>query len=272
VAFTHWILLAVLQAFAEVLPIGAWAHFSWLNLWVGLPIGGPMTGDVPGLAMGVRLGLLLGTAVYFWRDIGEMVEGLIRFAKGKSHPGARLVLQVFVAALPSVAVAVAIDRFWGTAWESPALTAWCMIGVGFLMLFFDRTCMTVKRIEHAGFADTLLLGCMQALAFVPGVGRIAASIAMARLLGYERADAARFSFLIWMPILLGSCIWHAPELLAVKPFPTAQMIVGFVPAFLMTLALIAILMAWVHRRAFTPFAIYRMLIGLNLLIVVYDLI
>ena len=271
-AFTHWIGLALLQAFAEVLPIGAWAHFSWLNLWIGLPIGGPMSGETPGLAMGVRLGLLLGSAAYFWRDVGEMIEGVIRFAKGKSHPGARLVSQLIVAALPSIGLAVALDRFWGNNWQSPALIAWCMIGVGFLMLFFDRACMTVKRIEHAGYGDALLLGCMQALAFVPGVGRIAASIAVARLLGYERPDAARFAFLIWMPILIGSCAWHAPALLAMKPFPTAQMIAGFVPAFIATLVLTAILMAWVRRRSFTPFAIYRMLIGLNLLIVVYDLI
>ena len=128
-----------------------------------------------------------------------------------------------------MALAVALDRFWGNNWQSPALTAWCMIGVGFLMLFFDSTCMTVKRIEHAGYGDALLLGCMQAAAFVPGVGRIAASIAIARLLGYERPDAARFAFLIWMPILIGSCAWHAPALLALKPFPTAEMIAGFVP-------------------------------------------
>ena len=272
VALTNWIVLALLQAFAEVLPIGAWGHFSWLNLWIGLPLGGPMTGDTPGLAMGIRLGLLLGTAAYFWRDIGEMIEGLVRFAKGKAHPGMRLVFQLIVAALPSIGVAVALHRFGGTDWQSPALTARCMIVIGFLMLFFDSACMTVKRIEHAGYLDALLLGCMQAAAFVPGVARIAASIAMSRLLGYERPDAARFAFLIWMPVLVGSCAWHAPALLMINPFPTLQMIVGFVPAFLATLTLIAILMTWLRRHSFAPFAIYRMLIGLNLLIVVYDLI
>ena len=88
----------------------------------------------------------------------------------------------------------------------------------------------------------------------------------------KRRDAARFGFLIWMPILLGSCVWHARDLIGLQPFPTAQVVIGFVVAFMLTLTLISILMTWLRRHSFTPFALYRMLIGLNLLIVVYDLI
>jgi undecaprenyl-diphosphatase len=150
------------------------------------------------------------------------------------------------------------------------VTAWAAVGVGFLLLLFDRACMTVKRVEHAGFGDALLLGFAEAAALVPGVGRIGAATAMARLLGYERADAARFAFLISIPVLFASAGWHVPQIAgAGQAFPMAAVLVGAALAFIVALALLSMLMNWLRRRNFTPFAIYRMAIGVNLLVIAY---
>jgi undecaprenyl-diphosphatase len=221
----------------------------------------------------VRIGLLLGVTAFFWRDVADMVEGLIKFAKGKRDPGARLAFQLITAALPSVALAAAIDQWWGTAWQTPMLTAWCVFVGGVLLLLFDRASMTVKRIEHAGYGDVLLIGLAQAAAIVPGVGRILASTAMARLLGYERADAARFSFLIWLPVLGGGCLWHGYHLAVAASagvaFPTNAVLVGFGLAFVTTLVLLGMMMGWLRRHGFTPFALIRILLGANLLAFAY---
>ena len=269
VAITQWIVLAVIQALAEVLPIGATGQWQWLQAWTGFP---PLMGLEPGLGLG---GLLLGIAAYFWRDVADMVGGLMRFAKGKRDPGARLAFQLIAATLPSLVVAIAIDQVWGAAWHTPMLTAWCACLGGLLLLVFDRATMTVKRIEHAGYGDALLLGCAQAVAFVPGVGRILASITMARLLGYERADAARFAFLIWLPVLGASCLWHGYQLVltvsATAPFPTNAVLVGTGLAFLTALVLLGMMMGWLRRHGFTPFAVYRLLLGANLLAFAYGL-
>jgi undecaprenyl-diphosphatase len=273
VALTQWIVLALVQAIAETLPVGASAQFAWLDAWAGRLGGGAVAGPDPALALGIRFGLLAATAAYFWESLADMIQGLIRLAKGKRDPGARLAFQLLAGGLPSLAVAVAIDQAWGTAWKTPMLAAWATAGIGVLLLLFDRACMTVKRIEHAGFGDVLLLGCAQACAFVPGVGRMAASAAMARLLGYERRDAAKFAFLLWLPVLAGSGVWHA-VLLARQPaaVPLAPVAVGFGVAFLAAVATMAMLMGWLRRRGFTAFAIYRLLLGLNLLAFAYDLI
>ena len=269
--FIDWIVLALVQAIAEVLPIGSSAQISVVNAWSNLASGGPIdAGDTPGLGLGVRIGLALGAAAYFWQDVGDMARGLIRLAKGKRDPGARLAFQLVAATIPSIAVAVAIDQLWGNGWRTAMVTAWAAAGVGFLLFFFDRACMTVKRVEHAGYGDAILLGLAQAAALVPGVGRIAASAAMARMLGYERQDAARFGFLISIPVLIASSAWHGAQIVRagehIPPVPTA---IGFVLAFVVSLALLSLLMGWLRRRSFAPFAVYRMLIGINLLVIAY---
>ena len=272
--FIDWIVLAVVQAFAEVLPIGSAAQISVVNAWSSLASGGPIDAvDAPGLGLGVRIGLALGTAAYFWEDVAEMTRGLARLAKGKHDPGARLAFQLIAATIPSIAVAVAIDQLWGKAWQTAMVTAWATAGVGFLLFFFDRTCMTVKRVEHAGYGDAMLLGLAQAAALVPGVGRIAASVAMARMLGYERQDAARFAFLISIPVLIASSTWQVAR--AVRDgiqIPTTPILIGSGLAFVVSLVVLSLLMGWLRRRSFAPFAVYRMLIGLNLLVIAYGLI
>jgi undecaprenyl-diphosphatase len=271
VDFTQWIALAVVQAMAEMLPIGAAAQFAWLHALFGLPEGGPAT--VPGLGVGIRLGLMLGIAAFFWEDMADMARGLVRAAKGKRDPGARLFAQLVFATVPSIALGIAIERELGTAWHTPQLLAWCAVGVGVVLLMFDRACMTVKRIEHAGYGDVLLLGLAHAAGFVPGVGRIAAAIAMARLLGYERPDAARFSLLIWIPVLAAGAGWQGARLvLGPAPFPTAAVLVGFACAFVLGIALVALLMGWLRRRTLLPIVLYRLVIALTLLVLAYEII
>ncbi|MBV8132687.1 MAG: undecaprenyl-diphosphatase, partial [Alphaproteobacteria bacterium] len=255
----------------EILPIGAATQMAAVDAWTRLVAGRPFNVVLtPGLDLGIRLGLALATASYFWQDVGDMAHGLARLAKGKRDPGARLAFQLALAAVPSLAVALAIEHFWGDAWHTAAVMAWSALGVGFLLFLFDRACMTVKRVEHAGFGDALLLGCAQAAAFVPGVGRIAAATAMARMLGYERRDAARFAFLISIPVLFASAAWHVPRVSETgQHFPTAAVLVGAVLAYVVALGLLALLMGWLRRRSFTPFALYRMALGLNLLVLAY---
>lgn len=248
---------AVLQAFAEVLPIGAIGHFAWLGLWLDLT-----PPAQPALSLGVHLGLMLAAAAFFWQDVGEMLQGLVRTMKGKRDPGARLAVQLIVATLPGVAIGLAINRSLGTAWHSALLTAWAICVGGVLLLLFDRACMTVKRIEHAGYGDVVLLGLAQAACLVPGVGRIAAVIAFARALGYERRDAARIALLMSIPALAASSAWTGYAMvLAPAPFPTNTVLLGLGVAFIVGLVLISTLMTWLRRRSFTPFAVYRVLFG-----------
>jgi undecaprenyl-diphosphatase len=265
------LVFGVVYAVAEILPIGGGPQFAWVDGW-GDFLGLSALGDHRALSLGAHLGLLLATALYFWRDMGDMAQGLVKMAKGKRDPGARLFFQLIVATLPLIAAVLGAQRLDTQPWQSPFVMAWSAFVVGLLLLLFDRACMTVKRIEHAGYGDVLILGIAQALAFVPGIGRIAVVIAVARMLGYERQDAARFAFLISIPTLVAACAWNGYGLvLAGQGFPVQTVLLTTGVTLITALIVLGILMNWLRRSTFTPFAIYRLLIGANLLVFAYDL-
>jgi undecaprenyl-diphosphatase len=191
-------------------------------------------------------------------------------AKGKRDPGARLFFQLVVATLPMIAAVVGVRQLEAVPWNSPVILAWSAVVGGVLLLLFDRACMTVKRIEHAGYGDAILLGAVQALSIVPGVGRIAAIVAMARVLGYERPDAARFAFLISIPTLLAGIAWNIwNDITAGATFPTYSVLATALVSWIVGLMCMSIMMGWLRRSTFTPFAVYRLVIGVNLLAFMY---
>jgi len=269
VAATQLIVIAAVYALAEVFPIGAIAHGEWLSAWLAV-LADHRVAAIPGFGLGLQIGLLLTSASYFWRDMGDMGQGLVRMMKGKRDPGARLFFQLIVASLPMIATVLGARHFGHVPWDTPFVLAWSAVAGGVLLLLFDRACMTVKRIEHAGYGDALLLGVVQALSIVPGVGRIAVIIAMARALGYERPDAARFAFLISIPTLVAAIAWNVWNIIAAgTPFPTNAVLLTALMAWVVGLTCLSILMGWLRRSTFTPFAVYRLIIGVNLLAFTY---
>jgi undecaprenyl-diphosphatase len=271
VAVLQFLVVGALYAIGEALPIGAAAQFAWIEGW-GDVLGLKEVQNTLGMSLGCHLGLALATALYFWRDIGDMVQGLIKMAKGKRDPNARLFFQLIAATAPMVAAAVGIQRLDAPPWLSPMVLAWVALAFSLLLLLFDRACMTVKRIEHAGYGDVILLGIVQALSIVPGVGRLAVVIALARLLGYERRDAARFAFLISIPTLFAACAWNGYGMvLAGQGFSAKTVLSAALVTLLVALPLIGMLMNWVRRATFATFAVYRLLISANLLAFAYNL-
>jgi undecaprenyl-diphosphatase len=174
--------------------------------------------------------------------------------------------------MPMVAAVLGIQRLDDQPWLSPMVLAWVTLAFSLLLILFDRTCMTVKRIEHAGYGDVILLGIVQAASIIPGVGRLAVVIAFARMLGYERQDAARFAFLIAIPTLAAACVWNGYGLVvAGQGFPANTVLPVAAVTLLVALPLISMLMNWVRRSTFTTFAVYRLLISANLLAFAYNL-
>src|SRR4051812_47038702 len=112
-----------MQAFAEVLPIGSAAQLALVNAWADFLSVNSLMPTAPGLGLGIRAGLACGTAAYFWEDLAEIASGLVRLAKGKRDPRARLAFLMVAATLPSIGAALLIEKFWGTAWQSALVTA-----------------------------------------------------------------------------------------------------------------------------------------------------
>jgi len=262
VALTQLIVLAVLQSLTEVFPVGAEGHVALITQILHWP------GPGNAFRLTLHMGVLVGVAVYFWRDLGDMAVGAIRAAKGKSNPDALLALQLVVAAVPALGLGLAFEHYFAGDWQTAHVMGWTIVGGALLLWLFDRMCMTVKRVEHGTFLDAIVVGLGQVIALVPGAGPV--GVTLARLLGYERRDAARLYFLLSIPVSAVVIARDAYKLFTVENGSISNIdtlcgIVGFFAALIG----LAILMAWLRRSSFTPFVIYRLILGGAVLALAY---
>ena len=257
--------IAILQGITEFLPISSSGHLRLVPLLTDWADQGLM------IDIAVHVGTLLAVLVYLWRDVLTMLAGLIRIRSGMAHPGVRLIVYLAVATVPVAAAGYAITEYFGAEWRaSLAVIAWATFGFGILLHLSDRIGLTVRRIEHLRLASALAIGLAQVLALVPGASRAGVTMTAARLLGYERREAARFSMLLSIPTIAAAGAFASRELLRsgdVVLQTSAVLAAGI--AFVAALIAIAAMMGWLRRATFTPFVIYRLILGGILLGIVY---
>ncbi len=260
----HISILALVQGITELLPISSSGHLILVPKLTGWPDQGL------NLDVAVHVGTLAAVMLYFWRDLWRMARGLARAARGRRDPGARLALHLIVATVPVVIVGYLVQDMVGSRLRSVEVIGWTTLGYGLLLQLVDRLALTVRRIEHVGTADALIIGIAQVLALVPGTSRSGITMTAARALGMERPDAARFSMLMAIPTIIaagtlsGLGLYEAGDLSLTSDAAIAAGI-----SFLAALVAIAVLMRWLRRATFTPFVVYRVLLGGGLLIWAY---
>ncbi len=261
----HIAILALVQGLAEFLPISSSGHLILVPYLTGWTDQGLV------IDVAVHLGTLLAVLAYFWRDVWEMCRDLPSLFKGRLKPGARLALHICLATLPALAAGLAMRHFVGDSWRNPFVVGWAMAGFALVMYVIDRFGLTIWRIGHLTALQALFIGLAQCLAFVPGTSRAAATMVAARFLGYERAEAARFSMLLSIPAILaaggleGYELFQSPE--PVGLFQDALLAAGLSGLF--GLLAIFFLMYWLKRASFLPFVLYRLLLGGGILIYLY---
>ena len=250
------IVAAALQGLAEIFPLSPEGHAVLIESGLGWPSMSPILG------LSVRIGALLGIAAYFWRDLVEMVGGIARALKGKRDTGAILAAQIAVAAVPTLAIGFLVTRYVEFDLHFLTMIGWATLAGALVLLVFDYLGMTVKRVEHATYGDAIFIGLMQVFVLVPGVGRLVMSMTMARLLGYERAAAARLSLLLSLPILAAHTALDAINIGAsqLAQISSIELIGGFA-GFFSAIIFIAVLLTWLKQSSFTPIVVLRLLIG-----------
>jgi len=266
VAWLPIILLAVVQGITEFLPISSSGHLQLVPAVAGWPDQG-LTIDVA-----VHVGSLGAVMLYLWRDLWSMLRGLGQAFLGRVTSGAKLLGLLILATLPVVAAGFALDRYIPGGLRSIEVIAWATVGFGLLLYYVDQRMMAVNRLEHMNVVSALIIGMSQIVALIPGTSRSGITMTAARALGFERVDAARFSMLLSIPTIIGAGglkgweLWQSGNVALGRD---AAMSAGF--AFVSALIAIALMMAWLRRASFTPFVVYRVLLGLVLLAWVYGL-
>ena len=260
----HLAVLALIQGITEFLPISSSGHLILVPAFTGWPDQGLV------IDVAVHVGTLGAVILYFWRDLGAMALGLGRLIKSRDDPGARLAGLLVVGTLPALIAGFFLNRYYPGGIRGLEMIAWTTLGFGALLYIADRFGMTVRCIEHLTYGDTLIIGLAQALALVPGTSRSGITMTAARFLGLERKEAARFSLLLSIPVIIGAGTLKGLELYRAGDMPLtgdAFIAAGF--AFVAALAAITAMMAWLRRANFTPFVAYRMVLGAFLLAAAY---
>jgi undecaprenyl-diphosphatase len=258
------LVLAVVQGITEFLPISSSGHLILVPKLFCWPDQG-LTLDVA-----AHVGTLVAVLIYFWRDVGNMAGGLIKLARGKRDSRARMVWLLLVASVPALGVGFVLDRWAGDALRDDRIIAATLIVFGILLYLADRLGLTVRRLEHMTAGSALAIGFFQCLAFIPGTSRSGITMTMARLMGYERKEAARFSFLLSIPTISAAGLYKGYQLW--QDGDAAQIERAFLMAGFSAIAgflAIAFMMYWLRRASFTPFVVYRIGLGLILLWALY---
>ncbi len=249
--------LAIVQGVTEFLPISSSAHLILVPALTGWPDQGLA------LDVAVHIGSLLAVVIYFRRDVMAMATGTVDAIRGQRSPRARLALQVLAATIPVILAGWLLKDRIETDWRSPVLIMVTTMIFGLLLWVADsRAGRAHRTTAELTWSDVLLIGAAQALALVPGVSRSGITMTAALLLGQKRPEAARFSLLLSIPTTAAAGALGAPDLLSSSdPSLLGGALVAGILAFVSALAAIAGLMAWLRQATFTPFVIYRLLLG-----------
>ncbi len=263
------IVLGIIQGLTEFIPVSSSAHLvlaPWLLGWEFEPEA-EFAFDVL-----VQLGTLLAVIVYFWGDLTEMawamLKGLWR-RRPLDSSSARLGWMIVVATLPAVALGLVLKDFFERVFDSPVAVAALLLGTALLLAGGEWLIRRRPRREHAGLGDAVAIGFWQALSILPGISRSGATIAGGLSRGLRRETAARFSFLMSVPVMIGAAALTLTDLTSAGGLESLlpPLTAGFLAAAVVGFAAIAWLLRYLRTRPLYPFAVYCVLAGTICLLV-----
>ncbi len=273
--FINAIILGLVQGLTEFLPISSSAHLSIVGSFLG-------TGEDPGARFTAitQIGTELAVVIFFWRDIVRIISRWAQSLVGKvarNDPDARMGWLIILGSLPIAILGILFKDEIETTLRNLWITATMLIVFGILLGVADYVGAKKRTLDQLTYPHGVAFGFAQALALVPGVSRSGGTITMGLFLGYERAAAARYAFLLAIPAVFGSgfyqvynsitdpCVAGATGCLP-EVFGPLETLIATVIAFFVALAVIAFFMSYISKRSFLPFVIYRIVLGGLLLV------
>jgi undecaprenyl-diphosphatase len=266
------LVLGITQGLTELLPISSSGHLilvPWIADWRYLEAHPDFnkTFDVA-----LHLGTLVAVVAYFWSDVVRYVGAWIGSVRRRavSTPDERLAWGVFFATIPAAIAGAAgeetIESHLGQPWQIAIFLA--VFGV--LLWLADRR-PERHGLDRLGVGTAFAIGVSQILALMPGVSRSGITITTGRYSGLDRDAAARFSFLLLIPVVFGAVLYKGVKHVVLQSLPAGSVgpfVVGTLAAAAVGLVAIDLLLGYVRRRDYSPFAIYRLLVAAAILIVI----
>ena len=263
--FFEAVILGLVQGLTEFLPVSSSAHLRILGEFL------PHAGD-PGATFTAitQLGTETAVILYFWRDIVRIVKawaGSLVGRVSRRNEDARMGWLIIIGSLPIVILGLLFQKEIETTLRSLWIIAATLIGFGILLGVADLVGRKSKNLNQITVGRGIIFGLAQALALIPGVSRSGGTITAGLFMGFSRTAAARYSFLLAIPAVFGSGLYQlAKSFKEPSVFGLFETLTATVIAFFVGLAIIAFLMNWLGKHSFLPFVIYRIVLGLGLVV------
>lgn len=259
------VILAIVQGLTEFLPVSSSAHLILPSQVLGWPDQG-LAFDVA-----VHVGTLLAVMVYFRYDIKRLFIGFIDSSfLNKPNQDGKLAWWIIIATLPAGFIGLCLNGSVEEHLRNALTIATTTIVFGLLLLFADKRTNLTKKLQEMPLKHAIIIGFAQAIALIPGTSRSGITITAALLMGYERGEAARFSFLLSIPLILLAGSFKTYEMLVTTtPIPWSFIFMGAVVSCISAYICIHYFLKLIEQLSMTPFVIYRLALGAFLLAGVY---
>jgi undecaprenyl-diphosphatase len=255
-------ILGLIQGLTEFLPVSSSAHLVLAPYLLGIKstLLNSLSYDAA-----LHAGTLFGVLIYFRKKVWSLLLAFFRgFNDRETRMGSdfRLSVHIIAATIPAVIAALFLEDYIETVFRNPVNVAWALIGFGILLYIADETGRRVKLNNKMTLSHSLIIGLAQALALVPGVSRSGVTITAALFLGYKREEAAEFSFLISIPVILGAVVFSIKDVITSGNDGNIGVIaIGFAAAVISGLFAVNLLLSFVKKYSYTAFVIYRIALG-----------
>lgn len=259
------ILLALIQGLTEFLPISSSAHLILPSQLLGWPDQG-LAFDVA-----VHLGSLLAVIGYFRRDVWAMLTAWLASLVRRPHDSAhsRLAWWVILGTIPAGLAGLLLDDWIELHLRSMLVIAIATLVFGAALWWSERGVAKVRDLSQLSVKSVLIIGLAQAVALIPGTSRSGITMTAALALGFQKSQAARFSFLLSIPLIAAAGLLKGVDLAqSTMPVYWNEIVLGLVLSFASAYLCIALFLKWIERIGFLPFVLYRFALG-TLLLAIY---
>lgn len=220
--------------------------------------------------LGLHLGTLAAVCLYFRRDVWALAWGGVDIIRRRNSPESRMATHLVLATIPAVLVGYIMHRYLPDGIRSVEVIAWTSILCGLLLWAADHLGQKIKSVGGMRAPEALMIGLAQIISLIPGVSRSGITMSMARLLGYDRREAARFSSLMSIPVTLAAVTLGTLDLLEKgNDAQMADFFMGAGMSFVAALGALTFMMRWLRHFGFAVFGIYRVLLGILLMAMIY---
>ena len=232
--------------------------------------------DNPGLAFDavLHLGTLFAVIAFFWRDLVELIRGGLLSIKERSladEPRRKTAWLIVLGTIPAAAIGFTLEDFFEVLFATPLWVGILLLGTGVLLMVGERWGGRGLEMQEITWLDALIIGLAQALAIAPGISRSGATISAGLWRGFRREAAARYSFLLAIPIIFGAGLFKLKDLWEGPLFPIAPvtLLTGFLAAAISGFLSIKFLLDYLRKRGLYPFAIYCWAVGMGSILLAF---